>query len=76
MSQIEKATHMTQLFNIKFVRPISYELELQIRAETSEEANQKAWEALLVDEQRENLMWKKTQVLGNISFVSAAQVKA
>lgn len=67
---------MTQLFNIKFVRPISYELELQIRAETSEEANQKAWEALLVDEQRENLMWKKTQVLGNISFVSAAQVKA
>lgn len=67
---------MTQLFNIKFVRPISYELELQIRAETSEEANQKAWEALLVDEQRENLLWKKTQVLGNISFVSAAQVKA
>ena len=67
---------MTQLFNIKFVRPISYELELQIRAKTSEEANQKAWEALLVDEQRENLMWKKTQVLGNISFVSAAQVKA
>lgn len=67
---------MTQLFNIKFVRPISYELELQIRAETSEEANQKAWEALLVDEQRENLLWKKTQVLGHISFVSAAQVKA
>ena len=67
---------MTQLFNIKFVRPISYELELQIQAETSEEANQKAWEALLVDEQRENLMWKKTQVFGNISFVSAAQVKA
>lgn len=67
---------MTQLFNMKFVRPISYELELQIRAETSEEANQKAWEALLVDEQREHLMWKKTQVLGNISFVSAAQVKA
>lgn len=67
---------MTQLFNIKFVRPISYELELQIQAETSEEANQKAWEALLVDEQRENLTWKKTQVLGHISFVSAAQVKA
>lgn len=67
---------MSQLFNIKFVRPISYELELQIRAETSEEANQKAWEALLVDEQRENLLWKKTQVLGHISFVSAAQSKA
>lgn len=67
---------MSQLFNIKFVRPISYELELQIRAETSEEANQKAWEALLVDEQCENLLWKKTQVLGHISFVSAAQVKA
>jgi len=67
---------MSQLFNIKFVRPISYELELQIRAETSEEANQKAWEALLVDEQRENLLWKKTQVLGHISFVSTAQVKA
>ena len=67
---------MTQLFNIKFVRPISYELELQIRAETSEEANQKAWEALLVDEQSENLLWKKTQVLGHISFVSTAQVKA
>ena len=66
---------MSQLFNIKFVRPISYELELQIRAETSEEANQKAWEALLVDEQRENLLWKKTQVLGHISFVSTAQVK-
>ena len=67
---------MSQLFNIKFVRPISYELELQIRAETSEEANQKAWEALLVDEQRENLLWKKTQVLGHISFVSTAKVKA
>ena len=67
---------MSQLFNIKFVRPISYELELQIRAETSEEANQKAWEALLVDEQRENLLWKKTQILGHISFVSTAQVKA
>lgn len=67
---------MSQLFNIKFVRPISYELELQIRAETSEEANQKAWEALLIDEQRENLLWKKTQVLGHISFVSTAQVKA
>lgn len=67
---------MSQLFNIKFVRPISYELELQIRAETSEEANQKASEALLVDEQRENLLWKKTQVLGHISFVSVAQVKA
>ena len=67
---------MSQLFNIKFVRPISYELELQIRAETSEEVNQKAWEALLVDEQRENLLWKKTQVLGHISFVSAAQSKA
>lgn len=67
---------MSQLFNIKFVRPISYELELKIRTETSEEANQKAWEALLVDEQRENLLWKKTQVLGHISFVSAAQVKA
>lgn len=66
---------MSQLFNIKFVRPISYELELQIRTETSEEANQKAWEALLVNEQRENLLWKKTQVLGHISFVSAAQVK-
>lgn len=69
-------TQMTQLFNIKFVRPINYELELQIRATSSEEANQKAWEALLVDEQRENLLWKKTQVLGSISFVSAAQVKA
>ena len=67
---------MSQLFNIKFVRPISYELELQIRAETSEEANQKAWEALLIDEQRENLLWKKTQILGHISFVSTAQVKA
>ena len=67
---------MSQLFNIKFVRPISYELELQIRAETSEEANQKAWEALLIDEQRENLLWKKTQVLGHISFVSTAQGKA
>ena len=67
---------MSQLFNIKFVRPISYELELQIRAKTSEEANQKAWKALLVDEQRENLLWKKTQVLGHISFVSTAQVKA
>lgn len=67
---------MSQLFNIKFVQPISYELELQIRAETSEEANQKAWEALKVDEQRENLLWKITQVLGHISFVSAAQVKA
>lgn len=69
-------TQMTQLFNIKFVRPINYELELQIRATSSEEANQKAWEALLVDEQRENLLWKKTSVLGSISFVSAAQVKA
>lgn len=69
-------TQMTQLFNIKFVRPINYELELQIRATSSEEANQKAWEALLVDEQRENLFWKKTSVLGSISFVSAAQVKA
>jgi hypothetical protein len=69
-------TQMTQLFNIKFVRPINYELELQIRATSSEEANQKAWEALLVDEQRENLLWKKTQVLGSIAFVSAAQVKA
>lgn len=67
---------MSQLFNIKFVRPISYGLELKIRAETSEEANQKAWEALLVDEQRENLLWKKTQILGHISFVSTAQVKA
>lgn len=69
-------TQMTQLFNIKFVRPINYELELQIRATSSEEGNQKAWEALLVDEQRENLLWKKTRVLGSISFVSAAQVKA
>lgn len=67
---------MSQLFNIKFIRPINYELELQIRAESSEEANQKAWEALLVDEQRESLLWKKTQIFGHISFVSADQVKA
>jgi hypothetical protein len=67
---------MIQLFNIKFVRPVNYELELQIRAASSEEANQKAWEALLVDEQSKNLLWKKTQVLGHISFVSAAPVKA
>ncbi len=67
---------MKQVFNIKFTRPIYYELELQIEAQSSEEANQKAWEALLVDEQRENLFWKKTSVLGNVSFVSATVVKA
>ena len=54
---------MKQVFNIKFTRPIYYELELQIEAQSSEEANQKAWEALLVDEQRENLFWKKIYLL-------------
>jgi hypothetical protein len=61
---------MTKSFEVVFSRPATQTLVLKIAANNQDEARQKAWEALLVDEHENHLPWRQMGSAGNVSLDS------
>lgn len=62
---------MSKSFDVAFSRPTTQTLVVKIAANSPEEAKQKAWEALLIDEHEHHLPWRQSGLSGDVSLDSA-----
>lgn len=59
---------MSESFDVVLTRLTTQTLTMKIAANTQDEAKQKAWEALLVDEHENRLPWRQSGTAGDISL--------
>lgn len=59
---------MSKSFDVIFTRPTTQTLTMKIAANNQDEARQKAWEALLVDEHENRLPWRQSGTAGDVSL--------
>lgn len=67
---------MSKSFEVVFSRPATQTVSLKIAANSLAEAQQKAWEALLVDEHENRLPWRQRGSAGDISMDTACDSPA
>ena len=65
---------MSKSFDVVFSRPVTQNITMRISATNQDEANQKAWEAMLVDEHEHRLPWRQVGKAGDVSLESTRAV--
>lgn len=57
---------MSKSFDVVFSRPVTQSITMRISASDQDEAKQKAWEAMLVDEHEHRLPWRQVGKAGDV----------